>query len=223
MSLVVKRPPRLNIFVTNTADEPFSTMKSAVDLINVLMNETVAHDMSEVVNKTYARSLYNDPLNFDFAGYVLTDLVLEHIMRLRDPTQRQLCNFIVVTNGDNLYLGDFFPALASMAASGHRLIGVHFTSHYEWPGPIPRGACMAGRKGRDAEIFPAFEVGCADLGAVAFSSKLAGGDRFLVTELGRARADRDRVVRADGLFFQRLAGKPGANPVIVPRVLMIHQ
>ena len=45
----------------------------------------------------------------------------------------------------------------------------------------------------------------------------------VVTELGRARADRDRVVRADGLFFQRLAGKPGANPVIVPRVLMIHQ
>ena len=223
MSLVVKRPPRLNVFVTNTADEPFDEMKSTIRLVNDLMNSTIVHDTSDVMNISYARKYFNDPLVFDFAGYVLTDLVIEHIIRLQDNELKPLCNYILVTNGDNLYNHELFMAIAEKASRGRNLIGVHFTSHYRWAGPNSKGVCMTGRKGHDAEVIPAFKVDCVDLGAVAFTPALMGADRFVITQLDKAKSDPDRVNRADGLFFARLARKTDARHAIIRRVMMMHQ
>ena len=166
------------------------------------------------------------------AGYVVTDVVLESVLARRAVAGGGgggFCDALVVTNGDNLYTAGFVPAVAAALREGSELVGVHFVSRYNYTAQVRDGNWRWGhgplRVGADVEYAPRFVPYGIDLGAVVFTADLLrrGGTLFA---LDRLRADPTGrgldFISADGRFFEALSAEAVA-PVIIPRVLYVHQ
>ena len=164
------------------------------------------------------------------AGYVVTDVVLESVLARRAAEGGGgFCDALVVTNGDNLYTAGFVPAVAAALREGSELVGVHFVSRYNYTENVRDINWRSGhgplRLGADVEYSPRFVPYGIDLGAVVFTADLLkrGGTLFA---LDRLRADPSGrgvdFISADGRFFEALQAEAAA-PVIIPRVLYVHQ
>jgi hypothetical protein len=168
------------------------------------------------------------------AGYVVTDVVLEGVLARRAAAGGGgggggFCDALVVTNGDNLYTSSFVPAVAAALREGSELVGVHFVSRYNYTEKVRDGNWRAGhgplRTGADVEYSPRFVPYGIDLGAVVFTAELLrrGGTLFALDRLRADPAGRGvDFISADGRFFEALQAEAAA-PVIIPRVLYVHQ
>ena len=222
MSLLANRPPRLNVFLVNTVESPFPSLPDMIEHANIISNSQIFHDVTNMFNVSSSRARFGD-VDFDKYGYIITDMVLEYILQQQDENHANLCEYVLVTNGDNLYGNGFFQAAWEKIREGFNVIGVHFISHHNWPPPTPEQVCGPRRGGTDLEIHSALKRNCMDLGGAMFSRSLIGDIRFIITEIHRAKVDFSRLHGADGYFFERITQQNGAKGVIIPRVLMLHQ
>ena len=217
MSLLTNRPPSLQVFLVNTDASPFPSLQDMTEHANHMAGSQIFHDVTHLFNASSARDRFGD-VNFDRYGFVVTDMVMEHILQLPDQ-----CEYLLITNGDNLYGNGFFPAVWEKIREGFNAIGVHFISHYEWAPPPPDQPCGSLRGGADLEVRSAIKRNCMDMGGAVFSLSLVRNIRLVITEMVWAKVDTTRSQSADGYFFDALMQQDGARGVIIPRVLMIHQ
>lgn len=166
------------------------------------------------------------------AGYIVTDAVIEVLIE-EQKRRTQACDYVIVTNGDNLYSPRFVPAVMTAVKAGIDIVATHFSTRYFHDkgsfmyyknnnffgsGPI--------RTGRDLEFIPAFKYSRADLGAVAFSLEALQrlNIRFLVDRL---RVDPTGkgidFALADGFFFEKFKNITGVRSKIIPELLFVHQ
>jgi len=159
-------------------------------------------------------------------GYVLTDLVLDDIDQARKTgSGGQMCNYVLITNGDNLYSRNFFEATRPLRQQATSLIGVFMVSHHEWPA----SSSVIERAGRDVLMRSSFKVEAVDLGAVLWKfSATFGAHSDLRFSLNRNMKDHANDVpksfwTADGNTIQSAVKKKGTTYSVVPRVLFVHQ
>ena len=223
MSLLAKRPPELHVFLVNTVETPFLDLSSMVDQANQMAGSIIFHDFSDVINAQHVHRRFSNATMLDKYGYILTDLLLEHVLELKDDSGGALCQYFTVTNGDNLFTSSYFPVIWQAIKRGFNLIGMHFISSHHWPDrECNTHECGPWRGGTDVEVRAGFQVACIDLAAGVFSRDILGSIRFVITEMPDA-SDRDRWTGADGLFFSNLFNSPGAQAIVISRTLVIHQ
>ena len=220
MSLLVNRPPKLAVYVVNTdKGGGFPELRQMVQHANRLTGIKIFHDMGAIVNNSAAQQALGPGFNVtslqDF-GYVLTDLVMEHILKVRD------CEFMLVTNGDNLYGSDFFRAVVPPIQQGHNLVAVHFVTHHPRDGSRSH-TCGPYRAGTDMEIETGFEIGCVDLGAAVFATNIVErlNIRFALNAL--RQNPQAGLYAADGITFMEMVKDINTRATVVHRVLMLHQ
>jgi hypothetical protein len=205
------------VYVVDTEDETsFPEMESILLRANELADSLIFHNMNPI--------LKNEPLSEykgqDY-GYVLTDLVMEYLLQRRaDPSHSKECEFMMVTNGDNLYGSGLFHAVGNKIQEGYNLIGMHFVSHYDG---TAAEYCGRHRDGQDQEIDARFEANCIDLGAVVFASQIVErwNIRFAINDMRQNIIPNFSI--ADGVTFVNMLHSKGANAIIIPRVLLLHQ
>ena len=76
-------------------------------------------------------------------GYVATDLALEDLLAERAAARGGAgaatepgspagpCEYLIVTNGDNLYGRHYLSAVLAEVATGGEMVDTHWVSHYE--------------------------------------------------------------------------------------------
>ena len=247
-SLAAAAPPELSIvFVDTDKQQPFSELPDiAAGLNRVIFGERPVITVSPRSRRANASQIAFPSFTKEDHGYILTDLVVEDLLQSRreardeGKTGGELgCEWMLITNGDNIYHSLFFlAALQEAAAQGADLLATHFVSRYDWPGsPIQEplwekvrlfGQCGPWRPGRDVEVATAFKPACVDLGAVLLRSQLLedSGARFIVDRLRAdpsGRGEQINPMEADGELFAKLTGTPGVKSAIVRRTLMVHQ
>ena len=155
------------------------------------------------------------------AGYVITDAVLEEVVRAGT------CDFVVVTNGDNLYGADFVPAVRREFRAGFDLVATNFISRYSFDMDLFKvGVVGPYHAGPNAEFKPRFAVGQIDLGAAAVRVRVLRdtGVRFVVDRLAAQPDGKDiSFAKCDGHFFERLASNHSIRSKIIERALFIRQ
>ncbi len=166
------------------------------------------------------------------AGYIVTDVVLEQLLqeKMLPLSTTRSCDFVVVTNGDNIYASSFVPAITSAMLDGFDLIATHFLTRYNHnkgsflyhrgsgSGPV--------RVGSDVEFVPAFQASRADLGAVAFRLDMLDklSLRFLIDRLRKDPSGFGiEFALADGLFFENFSKAAGVRSKILRGVHFVHQ
>ncbi len=96
-------------------------------------------------------------------GYILTDLIIHDILKKRELAKesndtKPECDFLLTTNGDNLYGPDIVPALLYYMKKGYDMTGFDFISHYItnnwWPVCFPERVFKTGRRHQQVVLEP---------------------------------------------------------------------
>jgi hypothetical protein len=221
MSLISGRIGPLKIVVADTSGK-FSLLEKIIADTNKWFGDEIVFKC----NHNNESKIKRCPLmkENDY-GYVTTDLMLED--GLADK-----CDYILFTNGDNVYLRDFFNETIGAIKEGAHIVGTNFISHYEFGSKATTYGPM--RSGRDTEFVPTFRVGLIDLGSVLFRVLMFKryGIRFLIESCSPSSLVFDSVeggcrevpaACADGFLSQRISEIKGIVSRIIPRVLFVHQ
>jgi hypothetical protein len=182
--------------------------------------------ISKLTNFDHRTRKYRSSLNIpegkqDF-GYVLTDLVVE------DMVNSKACDYMLITNGDNLYHSSLMEATSTERKKGTSLIGMHMVSHHEWTADSPNIAKgIIDGPGKDILMKPNLKPNEIDLGAVLWHT-----DSTLSNPEVRFAKHRDvknfpRSVpqsfwTADGNTIAFAASIQGSSSIIIPRILFVH-
>ena len=243
-SLLSSGHPNLRAIVVDTDPEPLPGLGKIVDSVNALSGRPWVN----VSPRTHAQDVDGkfSSLGTPDYGYVLTDLVMEDILKGNGnrngsvstevdligtaAASAQPCDTLTVTNGDNVYAQQFLVRTLNKIAKGADIVGTNWVSHYDIDAP-PRGTsffyrgdwCGPYRGGGFQEMKVRFQVGCIDLGAAVFRLKpiQEWGLRFYVDDL-RANKTVDHLEMSDGRFLELLARLPGVSFAVLHEALFIH-
>ncbi|KNC48941.1 uncharacterized protein AMSG_04686 [Thecamonas trahens ATCC 50062] len=162
-------------------------------------NNDVSFEASGFACLGASRRGYGSPV-----GYLRTEAELARVLNLRSPMLpgRAACDYVLITNGDNLYSADFVPAILPHLNSGIDFVHVDFTTHH------------VGHKLRTD--------GAIDLGAAVISTRLLNPDEpnFVVADL---ITEPKGMFDADSRLFARLLADPKVSVAYIPAVLFTHQ
>ena len=135
-------------------------------------------------------------------GYLRTEAEVARVLQLEDGGGDPVCEYVMVTNGDNLYGSAFFESIEPHIRNGIDFIHVGFTTHH------------AGHKARFDQLI--------DLGAVLLSRRVleVGKPNFVVPSL---ITEPKGLFDADSRLFARLLADPSVSVAYIPRILFTHQ
>ena len=129
------------------------------------------------------------------------------------------CDYVLVTNGDNLYARALFRHACAQLLAGVQLVGVYFASHYPYSHVyVAQGRVE--RSGPDVLFKTRLTKGWCDLGAVLMSAALLR--RHPEQRAGYHFVDCGPWREADGRLIARLA-RTNATRAVLDRLLFLHQ
>ena len=127
--------PALTIYLLDTGkDAPFSELPRLASLASKMAGKPDTVRVSKWTHAS-ARAQFPDYKDEDH-GYIATDLAIEDILAERE-TARNIgspslpCDYLIVTNGDNLYGHDYLAATLGEIKTGVEMVNTHWVSHYE--------------------------------------------------------------------------------------------
>ncbi|KNC77750.1 hypothetical protein SARC_09795 [Sphaeroforma arctica JP610] len=134
----------------------------------------------------------------DTYGYVETDMELARLLA------NESCEYIHVSNADNLLNRAYFEYADEYMRRNIDLIGVSFVLHH------------ARANHKNLPITTKFSMGNIDLACGVFRTETIKrcGITFLPTT---------RIFEADWYFFEKILKCPGTTKVAIPEVLLMHQ
>lgn len=241
-SLLASGHPHLRAVVVDTDPEPLPGLGEIIGSINALSGRSWV-GMSP---RTHAQDVQGKFPSLDTPdfGYVLTDLVMEDILRgndgptggvptaddpLRAGVPTPSCDTLTVTNGDNMYAQEFLVRTLNKIAEGADAVGTNWVSHYHIDAPRKTNApydgnwCGSYRRGAYQEMKVKFQCYCIDLGAAVFrvNTVSKSGLRFCVDRL-RSKEKIDRLDLSDGQFFERLGKLANVSVAVLHEALFLH-
>jgi len=206
-SLLATEYPNFIVILVDTGTEEFHEMPQFIDKFNTLAGRVFIQNGN--LSQAYAKAMFPD-IKQDF-GYLQSDIILREMV----STNNFACEYVLFTNGDNLYAHDFFRAILPFMQEKYDMLAVEFVSHYCLvQGQIHRnGQC-------DAQVFTQFRTAWIDLGAavVRVGHIRRRGVTFIRDE---ERHGGVNLRVADGRYFETLAR--AAKTKIVRRTLFFHQ
>ena len=240
MSVLVPNHPRLTmVLVDSGRGEHVARLLAVADKFNAYLGRPAV-----AVSRwdgAAARARF-PAFSSDDLGYLALDLALDDVVAGRQPDgttgASSACDFVVLSDSNNLYSMHFFPLLMRRLNEGADMVGAHWVSKHTWPDEAlnsrtaqrirEAGDCGPLRSGRNVEIWAAedFRVGCIDLGAVMLrrSVLVATKARLVLESFPNDRADGAHVSfgTADGHLFSRLHAHLGRRAAIIRRTLMFQ-
>lgn len=144
--------PSLTIYLVDTgAQQPFTELPRLARMASAMAGRPDAVRVSDWTHAT-SRAQFPDFTDEDH-GYIATDLTIEDILSQRaefSPRLQDLlratgavpadggeslgpapCEYMIVTNGDNLYGKEYLAATLSEIRGGAQMVSTHWVSHYE--------------------------------------------------------------------------------------------
>ena len=216
---------RTKVFITITdEDSPWEPVLKMTALINEMVGREVAIVLP--IKRGQAEKVWVQPNNGLDYGYTYTDAAIDMMVANGVP-----CDFILVTNGDNVYASNFLHQhLLSHMESDFDMIGfsyVEYGVHASLFETVFSRIFDRGQNIDDDGTFKTFpfywETGNCDLGAVLIKWHWfrTAGLRFV--KYSRLNDDTSKdLYSADGQMIELISRK-GAKKVIVRKVLFIHQ
>eukprot|EP01111_Echinosteliopsis_oligospora_P018595 TRINITY_DN8630_c0_g1_i1.p1 TRINITY_DN8630_c0_g1~~TRINITY_DN8630_c0_g1_i1.p1 ORF type:complete len:295 (-),score=34.36 TRINITY_DN8630_c0_g1_i1:58-942(-) len=207
-------------FLDTQINPTFDVLPDIVELIN----ELYGRDVAQASPFTYEAATIRFPTikNFTDYGYIQTDLYI-HENILRNTSTK--CDYIVVTNGDNLYSTQLLNILRPVMMNKIQLIGFEFISHYGWSYVDPNiDYYWVPREGLDVHILTEFQANKVDLGAVAFQVERwrEKNATFLLDKfLKNITAASIDAHNSDAFFIPMFA--EGSTTETIKSVLFVHQ
>ena len=205
----------IRIYVVNTDNRTdMQLLRKRISYVNELVsrsNFTVLLDLPMVLQAT------------DY-GYGMTDRALAH---LYDQHLKYLspCQYLMVTNGDNLYSSNFGAKLQPHMKANKDLIAWGFVSHHfkpqykefiqTWIKFVPQVV----DDGTEKCTPVALRAGMADLGAVAYRFAFLYENKLFFREPGKGEA---YTFGSDGRFVEK-AAKLTKESVLLRQTLLMHQ
>ena len=166
-------------------------------------------------------------------GYLQTDLTLSHVLSREGA---HACDYVLVTNGDNLYARSLFSHACPHLKASVGMLGYYFASHYPYSSVyVAQGRVE--RKGPDVLFKTRLTKGWVDLGAVLIRADLlrsasSHGAAAASRETGEVHGQSPRSTyhfvdcgpwrEADGRLVGRLA-RTNATRFVLDRILYLHQ
>ena len=176
-------------------------------------------NISELTN-LWTTACGHRPLQYDF-GYLQSDAVLRKVLARKGAEGEDVCNYILVTNGDNLYADALLDFTCPHMRSATGIIGYYFSSHNAGVGTWGKQALSQGRierTGSNVLFKTRLRKGWCDLGAVMIRADLLRG-----MPNGRIFTDCGAWREADGRMIERLVRVPNISTVVLDRILFFHQ
>lgn len=133
------------------------------------------------------------------------------------------CDYVLVTNGDNLYARSLFHHTCPHMQRGAGLIGYYFSSHYAYPHAYVAVGKVE-RSGPDVLFKTRLSKSWVDLGAVLMRADLLRSHPD--QSPGYHFVDCGAWRESDGRYIQRIskeASKVNASRVVLDRILYLHQ
>jgi hypothetical protein len=208
-SIYATQYPNYTIILANTESAGLNTSSISSLTSSLGISSRVIFSPFDANDATNIRKKYSITEN-DY-GYLLTDLTLEWLK------QNSICDYLIVTNGDNWYSSNLFDVVVPFIHQGYHAIAFHFVSHHVWP-----SAVQSWRAGTDVEIRTKFEQGWIDLGAglVDFDLLKQHNIDFAMSTVTAGKPTN--WFGLDGEYWLKILEK-GAVNAIIPRVLFVHQ
>ena len=165
----------------------------------------------------YASACGSRRLLYDY-GYLQSDAVLK---RALTRTGSRECDYVMVTNGDNLYARPWLDFTCPYMHRRIGLIGWYFSSHNAGIGAWGHVAHKQGkveRTGENVLFRTRLRKTWMDLGAVMIRADLLRGQHgeYIFTDCGPWR-------EADGRMIERLVQQRNISEVVLDRLLFFHQ
>jgi len=184
-----------------------------------ILNELIGTEyiiVSNITDKDKAQKYPKLKVKKDF-GYILTDMLMEQLIQKKNEHK---CEYLLLTNGDNLYNKDLFSATYPYMVNKTGAIGFYFISSHCQPAHH-----YVSRKGCNTEFFTEFEQGRVDLGAVLIRvDAIKFTNARLVTHTFRAHPNGlwGQYYVADGKFITTITDTIYKS-AIVPQILFHKQ
>jgi len=220
---------RVRVFFAVTDMSKFRVLPSIVASMNRILGRHFLYVSPRSLERALMRipvTQFNISAENDY-GFIVTDLVMEDL--LAEPG----CEYVLVTNGDNLYTPSFFTRALAGLDTGVDAVATHFVSRYNYTADVIAyqrdhlQGCGPQTPGPAHEFVPLFREACLDLGASLFRKSLLQrtGARFILNDL-RHKDRKDYITTRhgyrDGLFFETLVNA-SATTRILSDVLFVHQ
>lgn len=203
----------IKIFAVNTDDHTdIVRLRKTVKFINDFVSET-----------DFVKLLDLGPIPFmNQYGYGVTDQGLQYLYEQYERNST-ICQYLLVTNGDNLYTKNFGKHVLRHMFNKVDIISWAFVSHHFKPGlrwKINQAANFAPVRiddGTEKCSVPVFQKGVIDLGATAYRFEMLYRHK-LFYRVG----NRPFVMASDGEFIERVVRLTN-NTVALGQTLFIHQ
>lgn len=171
-------------------------------------------------NSSVAKSYRSDNLKCqqqDY-GYGLTDVALNNLV------QREICTYMLFTNGDNLYNSNLLAATKEYRHDRYDLIGYYFSSRYTGS-KVATDQGLTEREQKNVLFRSRMGFQQIDLGACIFKTELFRRDqnlRFCEVARNDPRG-RGLIAEADGYLIEKIALREGIKQKVLDQVLFMHQ
>ena len=150
-------------------------------------------------------------------GYIQTDLTLQHVLA---RSGANACDYVLVTNGDNLYSRSLFRHTCPHLHHGIGMVGFYFSSHYPYSHLYVHQGRVE-RSGPDVLFKTKLTKGWCDLGAVLMRADLMRTHPD--QRAGYHFVDCGPWREADGRLIQRFSKRDDVKKVVLDRILYMHQ
>lgn len=249
LSLIRSGYPNLRIVLLQTDSRNYDPVKMAEIRDFVNQREQKQYVFLSPIHPATGEEMFPALPKENF-GYLVTDLLLEQLLNLtmgnlgelhpeplffesEEPMGRvNLCDYMIFTNGDNFYHRSLFDALLPFMKQKKAGIAFEFTSRYDHRREnedIISAYAYFKEAYRDVQMFTKWEREHIDVGTMVVSADFIRSTqlRFCI-HLARSRSRRWKpgmLAGLDGTFaytMKRMLSND-SQPVVIPRVLMMHQ
>ena len=155
-------------------------------------------------------------------GFSFTDAAME--LMTTEAEYRDECQWLLMTNVDNIYGGYFLDRVEQEIAKGYQLIGFNMISHYDWV--TLRGSPRDTRDGSSDDgtrrlLDIEWKDGFIDLGAVVFNMSMWKSLNCNFIQLG-LNTPLKMIQIADGQFIIKMV-ESGIPHIAIRQVMYMHQ
>jgi len=233
-SLLSSEPLRVRIFVqlTDRKDDPeiVKLTQRVIDSVNSFYPAQRRYVQLSALSSSAV--LREWPRIKQDWGYLSTDVLIGVLLSddgvssnfrrylAKTVTPASLCQYFLVTNGDNLYNIQFLPKLLPLMRRKVDLIAVDFVSRYA---QLPRDRREVRVATPNQHLMTNFKRNGVDLGAMLFRAEpiARSGLRFCADHINETTIEC--AYDSDGYFAERLSTLDAVTTEIVREILFVHQ
>ncbi len=215
------KPVHVHLLITDTQSSR-NDLEQIVETSNTLIGRNISSVLP--ITPMDAARYYN--ISLIEHGYAYTDAAIGYLLDQYDTNSNSRCDYITITNADNLYNIQYVHQIYTQIERQKKLIGVDWITRYAELG-VPFINAGEYSDGSNSVKSAQWERGQIDLGCITYKLSLFNDTQIRYISHGAYGTWPDGTIRytdADGLIVQAIRQTlPTEDTVLIRSVLLMHQ